>query len=960
VAGSAPIVGRAAERALLAAAYERAATAEPGVLLLTGAAGIGKTRLVEELCQRAGQAGARVRAGESAPLAGAALAYGPFVAALGEDAAWLLDDDGPGGMLAARHRLFLRVLGLLSELAATAPLVLVLEDLHWADESSRELLAFLAVRLRQVPVLLVATVREEELDDGTRRWLAEMAGRPGVTRVRLAGLPDADMTELVAGVLPGAGADQVAAVVSAAAGNPLYARELASAGPDGPPASISDTLLARAAGLPPQARAVTDQVSVADGGMSHDLLAATAGLAEDELLAAARDAVTAGLLAPAGDGYAFTHGLIRQVLYDHLLPGERRRLHRSLAEALAARANASQGSLAQHWYLAGCPDRAAPAALAAARQAVSARAYPEAARDYALAIELESWLPAPGPDLFEEAAQAASWAGDPERAADWAAAALARSGHGRPADRVRLLERLGRYRWEAGDPHAAVDASAEAVALLPDGPPSALRARVLAALATHRMLLGEFAEALPVAERAVAQAEQAGAAAEQAHGLATLGIILAQGGDAGAGMAALRTAFGLACRTGSAEDAVRAAANHMYLLCAAGRFTEALEVAGEGRRAARTLGAPPSLTSVLDNNTVAVLTWTGRWAEADRLLAELVGESAVYARYLELMRLELAVGRGDSERAGSLAAELEKAPQDPRLTGPLRACLAEHALHSGDLAAATAAVLDGLEALAGADLAEEEMRLLAAGARAAADLQALPEAARPPDVAGIWEPAAATFAARARQIVAADGGRWPAVGAFGLLTAAEQARMEGTDDRATWRGVAEAWRAASQPQREAYARLREAEAAARAGRRDQAARALAAGQELARELPSAPLLSLAGDLARRARLAPGAARTRSAGPPARFDLTGRETEVLALLVHGDSNRQIARALFISERTVAVHVSRILDKLGARNRTEAAMVGARLDLTRPSPQARPEDRHIKPVEERHGRGTQGRK
>src|SRR5689334_4868634 len=190
VAGSLPIVGRSAERALLSAAYARAAAGGPQVVLITGAAGIGKTRLAEELCQEASRAGAQIRAGESAPLDGAALAYGPFVAALGEQAAWLLDDDGPGGMLAARHRLFLRVLALLGELAARAPLVLRLEDLHWADESSRELLAFLAVRLREVPVLLVATVREEDLDSGPRRWLAEIERCPRVSRLRLAGLPD--------------------------------------------------------------------------------------------------------------------------------------------------------------------------------------------------------------------------------------------------------------------------------------------------------------------------------------------------------------------------------------------------------------------------------------------------------------------------------------------------------------------------------------------------------------------------------------------------------------------------------------------------------------------------------------------------------------------------------------------------------------------------------------------------
>jgi hypothetical protein len=243
-----PIVGRFAERAAVSAAYARAAAGEPQVLLITGPAGIGKTRLAEELCRQAGAAGAQIRAGESAPLAGAALAYGPFVAALGEQAAWLLDDDGPGGMLAARHRLFLRVLGLLGEVAARAPLVLRLEDLHWADESSRELLAFLAVRLRDVPVLVVATVREEDLEAGPRRWLAEIERCAQVSRLRLAGLPDPEMAELVAAVLPAdASADQVAAVVSAADGNPLYARELASAGPGRAPASISEMLLARAA-----------------------------------------------------------------------------------------------------------------------------------------------------------------------------------------------------------------------------------------------------------------------------------------------------------------------------------------------------------------------------------------------------------------------------------------------------------------------------------------------------------------------------------------------------------------------------------------------------------------------------------------------------------------------------------------------------------------------------------------
>ncbi len=731
-------------------------------------------------------------------------------------------------------------------------------------------------------------------------------------------------------------APALAAVIAAAAGNPLYASELARHDSGGMPASITDTVLARAAGVAAAARTVIDQVSVADGGMSHELLAATVQLTEKQLLAATRDAVAAGLLTATGDGYAFGHALIRQVLYGELLPGERRRLHRRLADAMAASPGPDQGRLAEHWHLAGCQDRAAAAAVIAARRAVSSRAYPEAVRHYGLAIELARWLPEAGPDLLEEAAQAASWANDPDRAATWAAGALAQSGAAGPATRARLLERLGRYRWETGDPRAALDITEQAAELLAAGPPSTLQARVLAAVATWRMLLGEFGPALPLAQRAVRVAQESGAIAEHAHGLATLGIIQAERGELDAGLAALHTSLTLALRAASIEDVVRAAANHMYLLCTAGRFAEALEVARDGRQAARSLDAPPAMTSLLDNNTAAVLTATGQWAEADQLLTELVGQSAAnVTRYLHVLQLELAVGRGDGERAAELATILAKSPADPGLAGPLHACLAEQALNTGDLAVAADEVADGLAALSGGEWPAEEVRLLAAGARVSADVAVLPAVARPRGFDDRWRRTAAGFAGRAREIAGSHAGQ-PDLVAFGTMAAAEHARQLGADDRDTWRGVARAWQLAGQPYREAYARLREAEAALRAGRREQAARALAACQTLARQLPSPLLLTLSGELASRARLTrPSGPRAGSAAAGARFDLTGRETEVLALLVSGDSNRQIARALFISERTVAVHVSRILDKLGVRNRTEAATVGARLGLVPPS-------------------------
>ena len=873
VGGSAGLVGRRVELETALACYARAAAAEPQVLLLSGAAGIGKTRLAEEICARAvaDSTPAVVRAGESVPLAGAALPYGPFVAALDGQAEWLLaDDEGTGDMLARRHRSFVRVLGLLGELAASAPLVLVLEDLHWADESSREMVSFLTVRLRDRAVLLVATLRDDELDGTAMRWLAELERRPRVTRLRLTGLPDAEIAELVADLVPAAAsAGKLPAVIAAAEGNPLYARELAAAGADQPPPSITAAVLAKTAGISPQARAVVEQACVAYGGLRHDVLAAAARLPEADLLGCVREAVSAGLLVSDGDGYAFRHSLIQQVLYAELLPGERRRLHRLLAEALAAGPDTDPAGLAQHWHLAGCPDRAAPAAAAAARQALAARAYPEAVRSFGLAVQLARWLAEPAAPLLAVAAQAASWAKEPHLAITWATAALAESATAGLVDRARLLERLGRYHWEAGDPGAAVEATEQAVALLEAEPASALQARVLAALATRRVLVGDYNKALPLAERAIEVASETGATAERARSLTALGIVRAQHGDPEAGLAALAQAYALARETGSVEDIVHAASNQMYLLCTLGRFGEALDAARGARRVALDLDAPPGQLSIFGNNMAAVLIATGQWQEAERLLAELVIEAPVnIERYLRLLQLELAVGRGDAGRAAEVAAILATAPADPRLTGPLHACLAEHALNAGDLGGAAAEILAGLDVVSATDLIDDKIRLLAAGARLAADLSRLPSAAWPRDVGTGWAPLAASFTNQARAIVERHGVNRPDLSAFGELAAAEQARQHGTGNRATWRAVAQAWRSAAQPYREAYARFREAEAAAAAGRRDQAARALAACEAIARELPSPPLLALAGELAARARLAAQPV-TRPAGHSAR-------------------------------------------------------------------------------------------
>jgi DNA-binding CsgD family transcriptional regulator len=927
-------VGRAAETESAVAAYARAAAGAAQFLLVTGEAGIGKTRLLQEMWSRIQGSPQRPRRrwGECVPLAGATLAYGPFAAALPEWAGWLRSAGQAADPLAARQEVFERACALLAELARPAPLVLVLEDLHWADESSLQLLSFLSTRLRGERLLLAGTLRDEDLPGPAQRWLAEWQRRPDATRLRLAPLPSAEMSVLVTGLRPRElTTGDLAAVVAAAEGNPYYAEELAATCSNWPPDSLAEAVLARVSSLGAPARAVIDQACVSDGELPHDLLAATVPLAEGPLIRAVRQAVRRNLLVPAGDGYTFRHALTRQILYAALLPGERRRLHRRLATALSRHEGVSAARLAQHWELAGCPGEAASAAITAARQAMRAHAYPEASRLFTTAYRLAGSPARWGPGQLEEAAQAASLAGDPRRAAAYTGQALAGLGAGATWDRARLLERLGRYHWEAGEPRTAVEATGQAVLLLAAGPPSAAAARVLAAQAGRLMLLGELDQAFPLAERATGMARQVGAAAPQSHGLATLGIIAAQRGDLAAGLAALRTSFELARHGGSAEDVLRAASNHMYLLCQAGRFAEALDVARDGQRVARERHATAALTSILDNNTAAILVATGRWDEAGQLLAGLdLDPAASTGRYLMLLQLELAVGRGDRAGAGRVAAGLAAFAEDPRLTGPLHACLAEQAGLTGDVATAIREVLAGLDALAGRSLPEQEMRLLAAGARAAADLAALPPAAAPGEISDRWPAVAAELAGRAQAILGAHRGQ-PLLTAFGLLITAELAREHGTGSRAAWREAAQAWQAAGQPYREAYARLREAEAAARAGRRDQAERALASCLELARALPAAPLVALAESLGGRSRLGPRPPAAGPAGPLAALDLTSREAAVLALLAEGRSNRQIARALFISDRTVAVHVSHILGKLGVRNRTEAATVAGRLGL-----------------------------
>jgi tetratricopeptide (TPR) repeat protein len=635
------LVGRVEELQVLEAARRRAADGEPAVVLVGGEAGVGKTSLISELTARCAAHGTRVLAGGCVPVGGGALPYAPIVEALRA----LLGDVGAGAVRelvgpswpelarllpalgapnrtgppdqTAQARLFELLLGLLERLSERAPLVLVVEDLHWADRSTRDLLAFLVRNLRRERILVVVTCRNDE--PGQQRlgpYLAELDRGGPIQRLELPRLDQAQTTAQLVGILGTApAADLVAAVFARSEGNPFFTEELLTAvraGTSELPVTLRDLLRGRVQTLSERAQQVLEVVAVAGRRMPHRLLVTVAGLTERQLDSALRAAVTSQLLVtrPGQDGYDVRHALLREVIDADLLPGERARLHATLAAAITAHpAQAGDSSatmaaeLAYHWEAAGELERALPAAIEAGIQAERTFAFAEALRHYERALELWARVPEAAKlapldrvTLLERAAEAAHLIYDQPRAVELVRAAL--TGMDQAADPARaglLHERLGRYLYSTLDVGALL-AYDHAVQLVPAEPLSAERARVLAGYAEFLGLLARDAESRQVAEEALVAARQAGFRREEGRALASLGVALARLGDPDRGIAHLREARRIAEEQADAEGLGSACITLTYVLEGAGRLEEALAVALEGAEASRRgrRGQPPT------------------------------------------------------------------------------------------------------------------------------------------------------------------------------------------------------------------------------------------------------------------------------------------------------------------------------------------------------------------------------
>jgi DNA-binding CsgD family transcriptional regulator/tetratricopeptide (TPR) repeat protein len=975
-----PMQGRDDELAQLLRAYAQAKDGEPRVVALVGEAGIGKSRLVDELAAQVNADGGRAISGACLDLADGGLPLAPMSEAMRAIArsepsdvlAGLVDESGqvpgllPGSApLAADEplaaaRLYEGTLGLLRLLGESRPTLLVFEDVHWVDRATRDLVTFLVRNLTNERVLLVLTVRSEDVAPATAGWLAEIGRHPRVERLVLARLDRNAVREQVA-MLVGTDPDRerIDRIFARSEGNPFFVEELAAAEPGELPDTVVELITARLSQLPAEAREVVRLVAMGGRSIDEALVAAVTDRPLDDVRPALRDAIERRILvaSPADTRIGFRHALVREVAAAELLTGEQASLHARLATALSERPELSEPSpagaaaeLAFHWEAAGDEERALAAAIEAGAAAARVAAWADADRQYQRALRLASRAALPDgvdrAELHRRASEAAELNADVGRARAQADLALASVDASEEPDRTALLlTRVGYLRWAEGNTDAALEAHERAVALLPADPPTAIRGRVLASLANALFGLGRYDEARRTAEEAVATADAAHAGPEAARAHNVLGSVLVATGHVQDGLDELERSRDLAAEHGPADMRVVSAYNLAVNLAMAGRLAAAEAAARQGREAARAEGLERRYGPDLAALEGDVLTRIGRWDEADAVMRAAIAldPDGNGTTYLAIASARLHALRGAADEARAWFARVDAMAGehiDADLAGYLARARAELALVEGRADEALGTCRTGLAPLEGTEDHFVRSPLMVLAISAAADVA---EAARARRDRGAVDAVRAEVEPFLAELRAMDAGSAPTVGALVALAEAEWSRLDDGTDPEPWRVGIPLLAAIPDPHAVAVANLRAAEAALRRdGVRADVADELRAAASTASALGCQPLRRSAEDLARRSRvdLAPV---TEAAPPEAgasvqRTNLSRRELEVLRLVAAGRTNGEIAEELFITRKTAGVHVTHILDKLGVANRVEAAMAASRLGLLEEEPAA----------------------
>ena len=980
-----PLVGRERELTALRDAVTSAAFGRAQAVVLAGEAGAGKSRLVRALVDDLPQPEALVLRAQCVDLGGPGLPYlalvdlaravqaaaagdpeltrvldrAPFVSGLAEP------NTAPQDETADESRplqLFDAMAALLGELGRVrGPVVVAIEDLQWLDSSSSTFLRFLLSRMSSERLAVVATVRTDGVAarPRVRALLSELGRLPTVRRLDLDPFTAAEAAELLE-LLDGVpvGVQLAAEVARRTRGNPYYIQALA-AGAGGAacveetvPRALADLLVGALDGLPDDARAVVRAAAVVPHPVPDRVLRSVTGLDEAATEAAVRVAMAEGLLTANGAGYSLTHDLLRAAVYDDLLPGERSRLHAAhgaaLESATADRAPAAE--VAHHYAEAQDAPKTLEWSVRAAEDAMRVLAPSEALGH--LEKALAAW---PGVadaptlagvghgGLAVRAARAARLAGETSTAIEWAGRAIRLcDAEGDVAGGVQSRAELVRQLVEIDATDHVVAPAQEAVRLAESAatdPGQAALAHVV--LARALLAARRTQEARPQAERAVAEAQAAGEPALEVDALTTAAFLEEVDGDREGAARRLRTALRLARAEGELAAELRV---HYTLACLHyynGDVAASL----------------PVLQAAMSRVTESGLRWSDPGVELRVLLAvarytagELLGslEAAatpgrrppdVAAARLAAVSCYAAVALGleDAERRlGDLRHSWDAHPQVALVAG---GCDADRLAWAGDFTAAVATAeraQQHLDATVGEGM-YGGLWLSALGLAALADAAALSRQRRDDAAVAHTLRQGENLLRRVERIVEGGRGRPGDLGPEGLAwrarAVAEHARLQGRPAVHEWEAALEAFGYGHVYER-ARCRWRLTEALVSAGDRDAARAHAREAAAVAHQLGALPLQRAVAGTVNAARLAVATGGQLAV-------LTGRERDVLTLVAEGLTNREIGRRLFISEKTVSVHLSNLMAKLNVSSRTEAVTVAVRRglhDVQGPTPSA----------------------
>jgi ATP/maltotriose-dependent transcriptional regulator MalT len=776
-----------------------------------------------------------------------------------------------GDQLGSRDQLFRTLLQELSRTDRTS--VVVLEDLHWADEATLDFLRYLARRIQRTRCLTVTTYRDDELGVAhpVRAAIGELTGNH-ITRIRLSPLSQAACTELAQGT----GRDP-AIVYDITGGNPFFVREVLASTEDKVPESVRDAIVSRLGRCSNAAREVAEFVSLVPGRMDAWLVDAVLGAAQPAI----DECVDRGLLLTSGDSLSFRHELARLAVNSTLPQGRARGWHARLLQALATH-GANEAHLVHHAALAGDAEAVLRYAPLAGKEASRLGSHYEAAKHFAAALKYCSSLPpAEQALIYEQHARECILGNQIAHATDSATRALALWGD--LADisaQARALHLVSRAHWQRGNKSLADQAVSDAIALIEPLPPSATLGLLYSARSQLAMLCGRTSEAIEFGERALTLARQFGDRGTESHALNNIGAAQFTS-DPDASFALMEQSLQIARDCGHHEYTARAYSNLFtsYVMCHQLARAEQFLVEGlaycEEHEVRSHFVYMRAYASRLELER-------GNWDEAANVATSLLQslDPTEVQQIPTLVTLALVRARRGDPGVDELldrALELALPTGEFQRFGRAIAARAEYAWMRGDLERVAREAQHGLELAAGHKdqwLRGELVFWLSIAGRADGEVPA-------------------NVALPYRLSIAGN-----------------------------WRAAADEWRGLGMPYDCALALAQGPEPALREA------------LPIVEGMGAAPL---AGIIRRRLRdlgatKIPRGPRAQTARNPA--GLTAREMEVLALLAEGRTNLQLARRLHLSTKTVGHHVSAILEKLGVRSRAEAVANAYTLGIVRP--------------------------